>query len=262
MKFLLMLFALFVSLAQAQELEVNGPKKQLTLQLKELKSKLKTHVVKIDDPFTKKTETYDAFALSDVLNLAGIAGEGQIILTCSDGYAPVMDLSYMKKHHGFIAYQEHGTHGKFTAWREGKSLESPAPFYLVWSEGKKLMNEAPWPARLVKIELVDAQTKLALTLPKNAPPDSPTAKGYAIFKTQCLTCHSINLQGGEVGRELNIPRNVTEYWPGETLKAYIHDASAFHAHSRMPSFRHLSSAEVDQIIAYLTYMKDFKSKQN
>ena len=83
-------------------------------------------------------------------------------------------------------------------------------------------------------------------------------KGFVMFKNDCIRCHSINLQGGDVGPELNAPQNVTEYWRPEVLRDFIRDAPGFRFKSKMPSFSHLKSEQLDHLIAYLTHMKTFK----
>ena len=83
-------------------------------------------------------------------------------------------------------------------------------------------------------------------------------KGFVTFKNHCIRCHSLNLQGGEVGPELNSPKNVTEYWEKSTLRAFIRDASSFRFKDKMPAFPNLKESDLDEILEYLAYMKDHK----
>jgi mono/diheme cytochrome c family protein len=83
-------------------------------------------------------------------------------------------------------------------------------------------------------------------------------KGFALFKNQCIRCHSLNLQGGEVGPELNSPKNVTEYWDKATLRAFIRDAASFRLKDKMPSFHQLTDENLDELLAYFIYMKGHK----
>ena len=115
--------------------------------------------------------------------------------------------------------------------------------------------EVPWPYQLATIEIIDFESKYSLMMPAGAGADSPEQQGFALFKNQCMRCHSINLQGGDLGPELNVPRNVTEYWSEQNLRAFIKDASGFHARSKMPPFLHLTDEQLDQLVLYLTSMR-------
>ena len=80
-------------------------------------------------------------------------------------------------------------------------------------------------------------------------------RGFEHMRVRCLTCHSVNLVGGDLGPELNVPMNATEYWKPDMLPRYIRDAPGFHARSKMPSFRAtLTDRDIDDILAYLRFM--------
>ncbi|MGZ3723626.1 MAG: c-type cytochrome [Bdellovibrionales bacterium] len=247
----------------AQNLDVITPKKTTTLPLLDMKAKLKTYTVKIDDPVYKAIKEYDAFALSDVLQMAGAEpsdNADEIIFGTVDGYAPNLEFSVLKDHRALVAYQEHATPGRFALVAQGKAKVSPWPFYLVWEDGVKAGPAVPWPYQMIKIEVVDWKQKFPLVAPVGAKPGSPEMKGFAIFKAECIRCHSVNLQGGDVGPELNAPQNVTEYWKNDVLREFIHDTSTFRYKSKMPAFTKLSSKDLDALVAYLKHMKEHKIK--
>jgi cytochrome c1 len=131
----------------------------------------------------------------------------------------------------------------------------------VWeNEGALTANPEiyPWPYQLVAIEGIRFQEKYSKLFPKGEPKDSAHYQGFLHFKNQCLRCHSINLEGGDLAPELNIPRNITEYRDRGTLKLFIKNASDFRARSKMPAFPGLKDSDVEQILSYLDYMKTHK----
>ena len=138
-------------------------------------------------------------------------------------------------------------------------MVSPAPYYLVWEAGQTLGEQVPWPYQLAQIEIVDFKTKFEKSFPKGAEATSNAMKGFVTFKNQCIRCHSVNLQGGDLGPELNAPQNVTEYWSEKNLKSFIRDASSFRYKSKMPAFPHLEDTQIDQVLDYLKWMKKFKT---
>ncbi|MGE0617147.1 MAG: cytochrome c family protein [Bacteriovoracia bacterium] len=251
------------TLASANTLEVVIAGKSAKYSLVDLKKNLPVKTLEIDDPVYGKAKKFDAFALVDLLKHAGWdekATTEEIVFTAKDGYAPNTTFEKIQKHKGYVAFQEHGTRLKFGKVKQGKAMVSPAPYYLVWEEGRALGEAVPWPYQMVKIEAVNFAQKYDQLYPVGKDKASEEYKGFALFKDQCLRCHSINLQGGDLGPELNVPQNVTEYWSRGTLLKFIADASSFRARSKMPSFKNLKSEELEHLFEYLEFMKDRKAK--
>ena len=80
-------------------------------------------------------------------------------------------------------------------------------------------------------------------------------RGFVVFKENCIGCHSVNLVGGDLAPELNVPKNVTEYWRTADIRALVRDASSYRARSKMPPFPQLADADLDALLSYLEAMK-------
>jgi mono/diheme cytochrome c family protein len=143
---------------------------------------------------------------------------------------------------------------------------SAGPFYIVWTgpEVYSIRSEQ-WPYHVA--ELV-SQSSPALRWPALAvnsalPPTDPARAGEVLFAVQCLPCHKLNGAGAsDVGPDLNLPRNPTEYLTPQGLHDLIRDPRAVRAWPAMamPSFPpdHLSDREIGLVIAYLKHMADRK----
>jgi len=142
----------------------------------------------------------------------------------------------------------------------GKS--SAGPFYIVWvnPEASGVRSEQ-WPYMVVTLRNTDSPAKRwpALAVDPALPADDPVRAGQALFVIECLACHKLNHAGSaDVGPDLNLPENPTEYFQPGALHRYIRDpASLRHWPAmRMEGFNptKLSDREIDEIIAYLGHM--------
>ncbi len=229
--------------------------------LAQLKQQLPVQQVSLDDPSYNQTKSYRGFGFKQLLATAGfpaLNGDDTLVLTASDGYAPTLSAQLLAKQQPMLVFAEADKPDfSFTPLQQGKGMLSPAPFYLVWPGAGKAAEQYAWPYQLVKIELIRFADRYAQVIPVNTA-SAQVQQGFALFKQNCLKCHSINLQGGVLGPELNAPKNVTEYWQTHDLKAFIRDPESYRYQSKMPAFRHFSDADIDALLAYLQQMKQQK----
>ena len=93
------------------------------------------------------------------------------------------------------------------------------------------------------------------------PRDHPARVGQGVFEATCLACHRMNGGGSaEMGPDLNVPMNPTEYFQASALRRYLRDPASVRAwpEQKMPGFGpdRLSEAELDAVIAYLAHMTE------
>jgi len=215
-----------------------------------------------DDPVFFKAKTYQAVPLRGLLEkftaIAKLNPKAtQIIFECEDGYNPSMPLAKVLAKNAYLAISDadapQGT--EWTKAVKAGHIMKVAPFYVVYTDVAANDHAYKWPYNLVRIRLAPVSEGLEALFPK----DESLAKGYDLFRVNCLTCHAINGVGGTMGPELNYPKNITEYWQAGQLKAFIKNPASYRHNCKMPAVTHLPDRELDEIIRYVTYMKDFKT---
>lgn len=221
--------------------------------------------VAVEDPVYKKPKRYAGHRLADLLRKAWPeadrwAAEGAVlVLRCIDGYAPSMDLARALSGDGIVATRDldRPVSDPWEPFPHGKETITPAPFYLVWRGVDAADANYKWPYQLVSLAVETFDRRYGNAAPGDEASEE-ARRGFRLFVQNCASCHSMNLVGGELGPELNVPRNITEYWPAEHLAGFIKAPDSYRARSKMPGFAHLADAERAAILAYLTAMRDRK----
>ncbi|MEM1008397.1 MAG: cytochrome c [Myxococcota bacterium] len=220
---------------------------------KQLKVQTLTHPSGV---YYKKRMTYLYVRLPQVLKLVGIdfSKVASMRFHCRDGFIGRWNPQNPKDL--LLALREKGNPKLFTDVAEGKETVNPGPFF-VMTPDPKTRKQWDWPHQVFQITVSYQRTK-TLSFPVGAKVGTAVHKGYQLFSSVCLACHTVNLDGGQIGPEFNIPKNITEYRSRTYLRTFIQHPTSYRAKSRMPSFSYLNSEQLDQILAYLTHMKKHK----
>lgn len=145
---------------------------------------------------------------------------------------------------------------------------SAGPFYIVWTGAAVgTIHSEQWPYEMAKLVSQPSPVSRwpALAVSSALPPTDPIRAGQALFVVQCLPCHKLNGAGAaDVGPDLNLPQNPTEYFTPQGLRDLIRNPKAVRTWpaQAMPAFSdHLSDAEIGLIVAYLQHMAGRKRAQ-
>ena len=216
--------------------------------------------VEIDDPNYHRRKRFQAVPLAPVL-LKGFGlsaselAERRLVFRAEDGYAVHSDGAIALELGGYVAFRDLDV----PAWEPvGPHQVSPRPFYIVWTgEEQQDQKIYPWPYGLTHVESVDLREAYGLTFPNRAA-DPLAHRGHSMFLRDCIRCHAINRQGGRLGPELNVPKNILEYRDEAQVRAFIRNPASFR-YSNMPAMPHLGDKDLDALVAYLAVMATHKS---
>jgi len=218
------------------------------------------------DPVYNKHKRYSGYWLSDIFALAGIHPDPTTVWTFKalDGYKASIAVADVLKS-GVKAFVAVADLDKIEGWekiKQGKEWISPGPYYLVWKTPLEDLTPSvklPWPYQMVEISIHKADEGLQKLLAGSNVQSGSVTRGYKVFQQSCIACHSLNLEGGVVGPELNVPKNILEYENRKFLKEFIGNPNSFRARSKMPAFNStLSPQEINDVLDYLAWMGKHK----
>ena len=211
------------------------------------------------DPYYGKNKRWRTIKLLPVLKTMFELNSEQLraksfVMRAQDGYSVPISGEKLITDDAYLALEDLDA----PEWELTEKGAHPGPLYLVWRRPEHHdLEQWPRPYQLTEIDLASYEQTFSRTIPRELKEGSEVARGFEIFKTQCVRCHAINQHGGHVGPELNVPQNITEYRPEAQIRAYIKDPKTFR-YGNMPAFAHLTERQLDELLAYLRAMRDQK----
>jgi cytochrome c2 len=240
------------------------------LSLDQIEKIIAPKTVTVFEPHESENRQYRGFPVDKLFT--AVYGDDwikteEILFTCSDGYEATIPSSQFRKYSSYLAYAIPGRK-EFTLINrlQNNELVELGPFYLVWDNihnpELKAEGGSGWPYQVVAIDLIDFADRFPNTAPPKNSPDE-VKNGFRAFRQYCMTCHSINGEGGTKSVELNYPVSVTEYIKEKWLYRWIDNPQSIRYNTTMPALNPQTKDRhrlIKDIIAYLKAMKSNKIK--
>jgi mono/diheme cytochrome c family protein len=248
--------------------QVHG-KRVTQLSLADMEKKIPPTRITVWEPHEDKTVTYEGFDVGKLF--AAVYGEhwkgiDEVLFTCLDGYQPVIPMDRFDRHAALLAFRRLDQPLFNVQNRFQNEKDVPlGPFYLVWDnlQSKELRDDGAngWPYQVEGVDLVT----FADRFPRLSPPKDASAKakkGFLAFRENCMSCHTINGEGGNKAPELNYPMSVTEYLSDAWMRKWLLDPRSVRFNSTMPGFASSPDpdAPVEDVLAYLKTMARNKQR--
>ncbi len=210
-----------------------------------------------------KPMRYRAVPLADLLAGTTLPA-GEVLETrAADGFAAQLPMDLVLNRDPSRAVAWLAIEEPARPWPKlpGKAVGA-GPFYLVWvGRQAASVRSEQWPYQVTHLALQPSPAARwpALAVDAALPATDPVRAGQTLFITQCLACHRLNGAGSSnMGPDLNLPMNPTEYFQPGALHRYIRNPASLRdwPGRAMPAFStaQLSDREIDLVVTYLAYM--------
>lgn len=222
-------------------------------------------VTQQDPTYKHQAMTYQVVSVARLFEGLDIRLDSILQFRCLDGFSAGLTTERLLNQdpNGAVAYVaiEDPAH-KWPTIPSSQSTTSAGPFYLVWKNPDlSKIGAEEWPFQLAAFQVkpplkesfphIFPDPKLAVFHPVNL--------GFKVFTKNCFACHTLNRNGeSQIGPDLNVPYNPTEYLKPKFLRMHIRNPQAmrhFPQTKMMPfSEKDLSEDDLTNLIEYLKHM--------
>ena len=256
-------FAALSVAAQSPTLTITGKASAKTYTQQALLAHPAVRGITVADPAYRRTMTYRAVPLAELLKGTGVGAEDHVQARATDhfsvGIPGRLASADSAEIEGFVAIEDPAAPWPPLPGKQDKG--SAGPFYVIWRLGPSAhVSSEYWAYRLAALAVTDSPLKRwpGLAVGADVPPGDRLHTGLDRFISMCMSCHRFNGEGeGEQGPDLGRPMNVTEYFRLPALKKLIRNpASVRHwPEQKMQALDQsaLSDNDLDAIVDWLAY---------
>jgi mono/diheme cytochrome c family protein len=241
---------------------------EMTLRRSDLvrRTDLETIQVENDEAYPKQSLRYQAVRLATLLSAVKFEPGDVVGFAARDGYAPRIPSTLVRNAAANQPTAYLAVEDPRNKWPplHADDAATAGPYYVVWvNPTHASIDPHYWPYQVETITVGKAtEDPLILPAPTLAR-DSAEWLGYRVYAKHCSSCHKLNGSGAaEMGPDLNLPMNPTEYFRDGLLSEFIRDPASVRKYpgSRMSAFPAtvISDTELAQLLAYLRHMSGRK----
>ena len=266
---LLILFSNAMALADEPALLIKSGTMVKKFTRTQLLKESKPIEVSADPSYPGMKNIYQAVPAKDLFKGIVFSKDATLLFSCLDGFSAPISLERLLNQPKDGATPYIAIEPPQNRWPILKDKDvSAGPFYLVWinPEQSKIGPEE-WPYQLAGFEVKESiESQFPGILPDSKLGDRHVVrKGLQVFLKNCFACHTLNGEGtAQMGPDLNLPNNPTEYLKEEYLQKLIRNPQSLRQwpQSKMSAFPEsiISNSELSDLISYLKHMSTRKKK--
>jgi mono/diheme cytochrome c family protein len=244
--------------AEAQSLRIADRQSSKTVTAAALLADPATRSVTIDDPVYRRSMTYRAIPVRDLLKGLVVAGDDYVQLIATDQFSIGVPARLVVGPQALVAIEDPAR-----PWpaMPRKSPQTAGPFYVIWQDARRgEISSEYWAYKLAALQVTDSPYKRwpALAVADEVPAADPARRGLDRYVALCIACHRFKGAGeGAQGPDLGSPMNPVDYLQPAALRRLIRDPRQVRdwPDLKMPAFGEdvLSDADLDAIVAWLGY---------
>ena len=250
--------------AQSPTFTVSGRDQSRTFTQKALLANPAIRSVTVADPVYRRTMTYRAIPLAELLKGTGIGPDDYAQARAVDHFSVAIPgrlaaSSDPAQVEAFLAIEDPAAPWPPLPGKQDKA--SAGPFYIVWRRAPSVqISPEYWAYRLATVAVTDSPLKRwpGLAVGPDVPAGDRIRSGLDRFVELCMSCHRFNGDGeGDQGPDLGRPMNVTEYFQTPALKKLIRDPASVRQwpEQKMQGVDQsvLSDSDLDAMIDWFAY---------
>jgi mono/diheme cytochrome c family protein len=249
---------LLAASADAQSLKIADRQTTKTVTAATLLADPATRSVTIDDPVYRRSMTYRAIPLANLLKGLTIAADDYVQLIATDQFSIGVPARLVLGPKALVAIEDPA---KPWPAMPSKGGGTAGPFYVIWQDAPRSeISSEYWAYKLGALQVTDSPYKRwpALAVGDDVSATDPARRGLDRYVALCIACHRFKGAGeGEQGPDLGRPMNPVDYFQPASLRRLLRDSATVRTwpDRRMPAFSEdtLSDQDLDAIIAWLAY---------
>ena len=255
------IYFLSFSMAAAQtEVTLKVGAKSYTISELLKRPEIETVTVKHDPAYGGQEMQYEAIGAAALFAETNLREDEVVQFRCLDGFAASISKERIMHTSAGQSIAYIAIENPKSKWPDlplKPSSGSAGPFYLVWlnPELSGILQEE-WPYQVVAFEVKGRLKDLYPRMFPKHQEDARVARGLKLFQQTCFACHTMHREGpSQVGPDLNLPLNPTEYLKESVLPRYNRNPKSIRSWegSKMPGFgpETFSDKDIANVVAYL-----------
>jgi mono/diheme cytochrome c family protein len=250
--------SLLAATADAQSLRIADRQTARTVTAQALLADPATRTVTIDDPVYRRSMTYRAIPVSDLLKGLAVASDDYVQLIATDQFSIGVPARLAMGPQALVAIEDPAR-----PWpaMPGKGKQTAGPFFVIWQDAVRgAISSEYWAYKLGALQVVASPYERwpVLGVGDDVPAADPVRRGLDRYVVLCIACHRFKGAGeGEQGPDLGQPMNPVDYIQPSALRRLLRDSAQVRnwPDRKMPAFGQdvLNDEDLDAIVAWLAY---------